>query len=124
MQKANQFDGLVHEQTGKARFVDSGSEVGGVNTINQLSQTHAGHKKAHASHKKSHHQHAASLAQHSHHKTAAKKHHVAHGKKHHASKMAHKHKVHSTQMEEQNWRREERNASVRFIEGVRYSLWS
>lgn len=99
MEKANQFDGLVHEANGKVRFVDSGAEVNGVNqNLAQVKHKHAAshghqaHKKAHATHKKQHH---ASLAQHSH-KTAAKKH---GGKKKHGHALPHHNKVHETEME-------------------------
>ena len=79
IQKANYFDGLVHEPNGKMRFVDNGAEVSGVNTIAQVSSTS---QKAHA-----------------HHKTAAKKH---HGKKHHAKKMhPKKNKIHFSNVDEE-----------------------
>lgn len=78
IQKANYFDGLIHEPNGKMRFVDNGDEVSGVNTIAQVASKHK----------------HASLA---HHKTATKKH---HGKKHHAKKMPRKQKVHSDMSQE------------------------
>jgi len=98
MEKANQFDGLVHGADGKARFVDSGLEVNGVN--NNLAQVHhkhaashghQAHKKAHATHKKEHH---VTLAQHGH-KTAAKR----HGAKKHAHARPHHEKVHDSEMD-------------------------
>ena len=68
--KANQFDGLIHEENGTMRFVDSGKEVSGANVHRNLAQIshkhaashgHHSHKKPHATHKKQHH---VSLAQH------------------------------------------------------------
>lgn len=106
--KANQFDGLIHEENGTMRFVDSGKEVDGANVHRNLAQVshkhaashgHHSHKKPHATHKKQHH---VSLAQHKY-KTAAKKHaDEKYVSKKHAHTLPHHKTVHYTEMELEN----------------------